>query len=162
VKQKSPEEQPEETLRQFFDAPIGLCYFDRNLRYCYINKWLANINGLSPEEHLGNTIHEIIPDVAAKVVPQLRHVLETGESIIDGEAEATTPATNGGRRFFRHSYHASCDSDGKIIGVSCVVQDLTKLRSDDDTMHDSLETVRSVHERLERVLSLLDPSPDGL
>jgi len=162
MKKKSPRERADESLHEYFDAPIGLCYFDRDFRYEYINKWLADINGFSPEEHLGKTIHEIVPDIAAKVISQLRHVLETGEPIIDGEAEATTPATNSDRKFFRHSYHAALDFDGKIVGVSCVVQDITELRSDDDTMHDSLGTLQSVHERLERVLLLLDPSPGGL
>ena len=29
------------------EAPVGLCYLDRDLRYVQINDWLAAINGLS-------------------------------------------------------------------------------------------------------------------
>ena len=32
--------------RSFDDAPVGLCYFDTDLRYVHINEWLAKINGL--------------------------------------------------------------------------------------------------------------------
>ncbi len=160
MSQKTPEEEAEETLRRFADAPIGLCYLDRDLRYRYINKWLADVNGVSPERHLGKTIHEIIKDVADQVVPQLRRVLETGEPIIDGEAEAATRATPGEQKVFRHSYHPALNTEGEIVGVSCVVQDITELRRDKNDMHDSLVTIQSVHDRLEKVLSLL-PSPPG-
>ena len=140
MKNKTPEEQEEEALRQFANAPIGLCYFDTDLRYRYINRWLADMNGVSPEQHLGKTIQEVVEDVATRVVPQLRRVLETGQPVVDGVAEVATPATDGGRRVFRHSYYAAFDSDGKIVGVTCVVQ---------------------VHEVLESVLSLLDATSSG-
>ena len=46
------------------DAPIGLCLFDRELRFLQINRWLADINGLPVDAHLGKRISEILPDVA--------------------------------------------------------------------------------------------------
>ncbi len=45
-------------------APIGLCLFDTELRYRHINEWLAAINGLSVEAHLGRRISEVIPEVS--------------------------------------------------------------------------------------------------
>jgi PAS domain-containing protein len=36
-------------------APIGLCYFDLDLRYVHINERLAALNGLAVDEHLGQT-----------------------------------------------------------------------------------------------------------
>ncbi len=99
MKEKTPEEQAEEALDRFANAPIGLCYFDVGLRYTYINKWLADMNGLSPELHLGKTIHEVVHEVAVGVVPQLRQVLETGKPIIDGEVEARTAALMRSEKF---------------------------------------------------------------
>jgi PAS domain S-box-containing protein len=142
--EKTPEERAEEVLNRFANAPVGLCYLDCDLRYRYINEWLANMNGLSPEQHVGKTIHEVIKEVAAAVVPQLRRVLETGQSVLDGEVEAPTPGTDGKRRVFRHSYHPALDSDGKIVGVSCVVQDVTDLRFAESTLYEGLEKVRSL------------------
>ncbi len=57
----------EELISMFAEAPIGLCCFDGNLRYVFINNWLAGLNGISVEEHLGRSIREVIPDVAAGV-----------------------------------------------------------------------------------------------
>ncbi|MCH8969329.1 MAG: PAS domain S-box protein, partial [Planctomycetes bacterium] len=58
--------QTEEALREserrlrsvldgLFEAPIGLCFLDRDLRYVFINEWLAKLNGTSVEGHLGRT-----------------------------------------------------------------------------------------------------------
>ena len=50
--------------RSFMYTPIGLCHFDRELRYLCINKWLATINGLPIEEHLGREIADVVPNVS--------------------------------------------------------------------------------------------------
>ncbi len=142
--EKTLEEQAEEVLSRFANAPIGLCYLDSDLRYRYINAWLADMNGISPEQHVGKTIHEVIKEVAVAVVPQLRRVLETGEAVLDGEVEASTPGTDGERRVFRHSDHPALDSDGKIVGVSCVVQDVTELQFAESTLYEGLEKVRTL------------------
>ena len=81
-------------------APVGLCLFDKELRFRHINEWLASINGLSVEAHLGRTISEVIPDVAAGVTSILRRVMETGEPVLDGVVEAETPASPHQNRIF--------------------------------------------------------------
>jgi len=114
--------------RLYATAPVGLCYFDTDLRFLYINEWLARINGLAVEAHLGKIIDEVLPDVAVGVVPQLRHVLQTGEPIIEGEVEAETPAHLGESRRYMHNYYPDRNADGTVVGVSCVVYDITERR----------------------------------
>ncbi len=126
----------------YFVAPVGLCYFDTDLRFLYINEWLASINGLPVEAHLGKPIDEVLEDVAAGVVPQLRHVLETGEPIINGEVEAETPAHPGESRHYMHNYYPDTHQDGTVLGVSCVVQDITERKWAE-------EALREAHEQLE-------------
>jgi PAS domain S-box-containing protein len=118
--------QADEVARLYAVAPVGLCYFDTNLRFLYINEWLARINGLPVEAHLGKTIDDVLKDVADGVVPQLRHVLETGEPIIEGKVEAETPAHPGESRHYMHNYYPDRSKDGTIVGVSCIVQDITE------------------------------------
>jgi len=144
MREKTPVERAEELLGQFANAPIGLCYFDKDLRFRYINQWLADIHGPSPEQHVGKTIHEIIDEVAVRLGPKLRQVLNTGEPILDGEVEASTPATNGELRLFRYSIHPALNSDGQRVGVSTVVQDITELRHSESTLYGGLEKVRSL------------------
>jgi len=126
VDESQPSEQAADPKRIYATAPVGLCYFDTDLRYLYVNEWLARINGLSVKAHLGKTIDEVLKDVAAGVVPQLRNVLETGEPIIDGRVEAETPAHPGESRHYMHNYYPDKDKDGTVVGVNCVVQDITE------------------------------------
>ncbi len=114
--------------RLYAIAPVGLCYFDTDLRFLYINEWLARINGLPVEAHLGKTIDEVIPDITVGVKQQLRHVLQTGEPIIEGKVEAETPAHPGETRHYMHNYYPDKNEDGTVVGVSCVVRDITALR----------------------------------
>jgi len=123
-------------------APIGLCSLDTNLRYLHINNWLAELNGLPAEAHLGRTIREVLPDVAAGVEQQLRKVMETGEPIIDGRVDAETLAHPRVVRNFLHHYYPNRSEDGRIVGVSCVVEDITKRKRVEEALrraHDELE-----------------------
>jgi diguanylate cyclase (GGDEF)-like protein/PAS domain S-box-containing protein len=125
VEEKALSGPSDKIARLFAIAPIGLCYYDTDLRYLYLNEWLARINGVQAEACLGKTLEETVPDLATKVVPRLRHVIETGEAIIDGEIEVETLAHPGTSRHFRHSYYPDKSKDGTVIGVYCAVQDIT-------------------------------------
>lgn len=107
------------------NVDVGTCLFDTELRYLQINRCLAAINGLSVKAHLGRTISEVIPDVSARVEPLLRDVLKTGKPVIDGFVRAETAASPQKKRVFQHSYHAVKSGDGVVIGVRCIVQEIT-------------------------------------
>ena len=136
-------EEIEDLVRE---APVGLCYFDVDLRFVYINEWLANINGLPVQEHLGKRFEELLPDVAAGAAEQLHRVIETGEPVIDGEVEAETPAHPEERRTYQHSYYPRESEDGKVIGVSCIVQDITEARKAHEALHESEGRYRGLFE----------------
>ncbi len=128
------------------EAPIGLCSLDTNLCYIHINDWLAALNGLPVEAHLERTIREVLPEVPAGVEHQLRNVIETGEPLIDGQVEAETPAQPGVVRTFQHSYYPNRSEDGKIMGVGCVVVEITERKRAEAALRDSEIKFRSVTE----------------
>ncbi len=132
-----------EVQRVYKDLPVGLCFFDADLRYVQINDWLAELNGLPAEEHLGRTIGELIPEVAAGVEAELRKVIDTGEPVIGGTIVAETPAEPGVKRRFEHSYYAIKSDDGEVIGISCIVEDVT-VRSE------ALEALQRNRDELEK------------
>ncbi len=116
-----------ERLQQVYrEAPIGLCYFDTDLRFLMINDWLAAINGLPVDDHLGRRISEILPDISEGVEAQLRQVLDTAEPVIGGTVDTETPAHPGRIRSFRHHYYAIKSEVGTVLGVSCVVEEITE------------------------------------
>ncbi len=139
-----PQEEAPAPTRAFMCAPIGLCQFDRELRYLRINNGLAAINGLPVEEHLGRKITDVLPDVANGVERELRHVLETGEPIVNGFVEATTPAHPTSTRTYMHNYFPDRSANGAVIGISCVVQDVSEAKGD---LAEALRELQSVLER---------------
>lgn len=121
-------------LEQIYKGcPIGLCVLDRELRYEHISDRLAEMNGLPAKDHIGKYIGDILPDVAAGVVPQLEQVLRTGRPIEGGAVTAETPANPGIRRTFRHSYYPIFKDD-EVVGVNCAVTEITRrgVRTDID------------------------------
>src|SRR5665648_926961 len=65
-------------LRTFVDAtPVGLGYWDLDLRYRWLNTALAGLSGLPLAEHLGRRAEEIY-DLMPSVVRNLRRVLVSG------------------------------------------------------------------------------------
>lgn len=129
-------------------APIGLCCFDTKLRYVFVNAWLAAINGLSVKEHLGRPISELLPDVAAGVEGQLRGVIETGEPVVGGTVEAETAAQPGVKKCFEHHYDAVKSADGAIVGVSCVVQEVTERKQAEEALRVKTDQLGAVSDAM--------------
>jgi PAS domain S-box-containing protein len=65
-------QQELETL--YRTAPLGMGLVDRDLRYVRVNERLAQFAGMSPEEMLGRTTREVVPEIAPKTEPIYRQV----------------------------------------------------------------------------------------
>ena len=109
-------------------APVGLAFWDRDLRYVRINDTLAALNGRPPAEHLGRTPQEVLPDIGEEVAESLRSVLEGGEPIMNLELTGETPAVPGAQRHWLTSYYPVRSSSGEAIGVGAVVSEITERR----------------------------------
>ncbi len=141
-------------LRHAYDeAAVGLCYFDADLRYVHINKWLAQLNGVPVQKHLRRTVHEVIPDVAAGIEVQLRRVMETNKPIMEGTVEAETPGRPGVRRTFMHNYLPVTADSGQVIGVSCLVQDITARRKAEVGLKARTAELEQANRDLQRALA---------
>ncbi len=155
---KLPDQQFRELELLYRDAPIGLCALDVDLRYLHINSFLAAINGFSVDEHLGRTIAEVVPEVAAGVETQLRQVIGTGEPILEGRVDAETPASPGIVKKYLHSYYPNKGADGKVIGVSCVVQDVTERLRGEQARREREEYLRWIVETVPSGIEEIDVS----
>ena len=110
----------------YHTLPIGLAVLDTDLRFQRINRALAEINGVSPEDHVGRTVREIVPDLADGAESVLRQVLETGEPILDFELQGETAAQPGVTRTWLESWYPLRDSRDRIIGINIVAQEITE------------------------------------
>src|SRR5207248_3112018 len=73
-------------------APVGLGFWDRDLRYVRVNEALARINERPAEDHVGRTFREVVPQLAHLLEPMARRVLETHEPVIALEVASGTPS----------------------------------------------------------------------
>jgi PAS domain S-box-containing protein len=106
-------------------APIGLSYISSKLKFIRINKQLAQIDGLPVSEHIGRTIREVLPEMADIIEPIYRQVIESGEPILDLEVSGSTSAQPGENRCWLASYHPHQDAQGRVMGVSAVIKEIT-------------------------------------
>ena len=111
-------------------ALLGVAILDAGLRYRRIDPDLAAINGLSPAEHLGRTPAEVVPDLAADLLPPMRAVLRTGEPALSRPIAGTTRAAPAGRRWVAGYYPlpptgaAARDGADAPAGVVAVVREV--------------------------------------
>jgi PAS domain S-box-containing protein len=109
-------------------APVGLGFWDRELRYVRVNEALAQINNRSPEDHVGRTFAEVVPQLAHVIEPIARRVLEKGEAVVALEMTGGTPDDPGALRHWRASYYPVLGAGGELIGVGGVVEEITERR----------------------------------
>lgn len=117
--------QEAELALLYHAAPLGLCELDTNLRYLRINERLAHMNGRPVSAHLGRTIGEVVPEVAAEAEPQLRSVLRTGCPIVGVDLAGRTPADPGMQRHWRAQYWPLKDDTGAVYAVSVILEEVT-------------------------------------
>jgi PAS domain S-box-containing protein len=130
-------------------APMGIAIFDKEMRYQQINGPLAEMNGLSPEEHIGRTVREVVPNIIDQVEPLFRQVLVGGQPLPDQVIVGETPKRPGEKREWRESWFPIADSDGTTTGVGVVVQEITEQR----------RVERQLAELGQRISSLMDNTP---
>jgi two-component system phosphate regulon sensor histidine kinase PhoR len=109
-------------------APVGLGFWDRDLRYVRVNDALARINERSAEDHVGRTIAEVIPHLADEVETLVRGVLESGEALIELQITGGTPSDPEEVRHWSASYYPVVGADGELIGVGAVIEETTERR----------------------------------
>ena len=100
-------------------APVGLGFWDVDLRYRRLNSALAALSGLPVSRHLGRSVLDL-PEMSPVLALHLRGVLESGESEHDIEL------TSGDR-----TWMASCfpvRNGPRLLGVGAVAMDVTEQR----------------------------------
>ncbi|HEU4323639.1 MAG TPA: GAF domain-containing protein [Roseiflexaceae bacterium] len=107
-------------------APIGVALLDHELRYLMINASLACLNGPPIEAHLGRTLHEVLPLAADVIAAPCRHVLTTGETLVNVELSGELPSQPGVTHFWLENFYPVYGADGALRGVGVIVTDITE------------------------------------
>ena len=138
-------------LQAVYDgAPVGLSFLDRNLKYININRRLAEMHGLSIEDHYGKTLAEVAPELYPLIEAHVKRALN-GKGTWD--LEIREPASCGhNRRTFLVSYQPAFDEAGEVVGVSCAVKDFTTRK----TAEDRLRQYERLVEGLDEMVAVVD------
>lgn len=105
---------------------VGLGILDRDFRYVRVNQQLADINGVSVDDHIGRTMREVLPELAEDVEALLLSIFETGKPIEHIEIKGETRAQPGVERTWEVSYHPSRNPAGDIVGVLFIIRERTE------------------------------------
>jgi PAS domain S-box-containing protein len=134
------EAQPVQRLAQlqaiYDGAPVGLCFVDSKLRFVSINERLAQFNGRSVAEHLGQPVADMIPEFFRQIEPHLQRALR-GEAVHDLEVETPPMSANDSARTLLANYQPARDEVGEVLGVSVAVIDITSRKEAEHVLRDS-------------------------
>ncbi|ATB42611.1 histidine kinase [Cystobacter fuscus] len=120
-------------------APVGLAFLDGELRYVRVNEMVAAAHGQPMEAFPGRTLAEVLGDEAACIEPLLRRVLETGEMLKGHEFEVPSSGASGVRAHWVGDYFPVRAGDGRVLGVGCVVSDITDRKQQEERMRQTAE-----------------------
>ncbi|GAA1907594.1 SpoIIE family protein phosphatase [Streptomyces sodiiphilus] len=112
---------------QVNQSPVGLAMFDTALRFLRVNPALERICGLGADAMVGHRVGEILPEVEVDSVERaLRHVLRTGEPLVDWRTVGRTPADPVAEHVWSISYYRVHDAAGRTLGVATSAIDVTE------------------------------------
>ncbi|WP_354642161.1 SpoIIE family protein phosphatase [Kitasatospora camelliae] len=140
----------------FEQSPLGIAILDTDLRYTAVNQTLAEMNGVSAEDHVGRTTGETLPERAADEITAIqRQVLATGEPVIDVTLASPVTARSGFRSI---SYSRMTDRAGRVLGISGTVMDVTERYRAVSKVEHARRRLSLLNEFGSRVGDLLDAS----
>ncbi|MFD5713332.1 SpoIIE family protein phosphatase [Streptomyces pharetrae] len=113
--------------RMVAQSPIGLAVLDTGLRYVSVNPALERIDGLRAEEHLGRTVHQVLPKMDPDALESAaRRVMDTGRSVVDRTSVGRTPADPDEDHVWSVSLYRLEDAFNTVLGVALSVVDVTE------------------------------------
>ncbi|HEY9600206.1 MAG TPA: PAS domain S-box protein [Allocoleopsis sp.] len=137
-------------------APVGICFLDKELRYIHINQVLASINGFSIEEHLGRRYRDVLPEMAAQFEPQLQHVLDTGEPMLNVDISGEAPGQPGYHGHWLGNYYPVRNTDGQTVGLGVILADITETKQAEAAAREANRKVVNILESITDAFFALD------
>ncbi|HEY9725326.1 MAG TPA: PAS domain S-box protein, partial [Chroococcales cyanobacterium] len=137
-------------------APVGICFLDKELRYIHINQVLASINGFSIEEHLGCRYRDLLPEMAAQFEPQIQHVLDTGEAMLNVDISGEAPGQPGYHGHWLGNYYPVQNVDGQTVGIGVILADITETKQAEAAAREANRRVVNILESITDAFFALD------
>lgn len=143
----------------FLNAPIGLAFFDGELRLLRINRYLAQYSPNPPERYLNRTATDLISHFPGVTFDDLCRVVNSGAAVVDrvsGEIQASS--VNDGQ-VWQSDYYPVRGEGGDLLGVGAVVRDITRQLLSEQELRQSESRFRILAETLPQIVWVV--RPDG-
>jgi PAS domain S-box-containing protein/diguanylate cyclase (GGDEF)-like protein len=121
----------------FQQSRVGITVVDRDLRFVRVNDVFGIFRDKQQSEIIGRTIAEVLPEIAAQIVPPTQKVLATGKPVVDHEVRAAGLFADG-EHAFRTIRYPVLAAGGTVVGVTSVIVDVTDLRKVQIELDDAL------------------------
>lgn len=127
------------------DSPVGLGFWDTELRYRRLNERLAAMSGVPAQDHLGRSLPEMLGPLGERLEGCLREVLSSGEGVADVELSGATAASPDVERHWRLSFYPVDAANHAVLGVGATVVDVTVERQAAEQQRRLAERERREH-----------------
>jgi PAS domain S-box-containing protein len=134
-------------------APIGICFYDPQLRYVRINPFLTAMNGVPAEDTIGRTVREVIPDIAPEVDTILRSIITSGQPVLDRKIRGVTQRTPKEQRNWLSSFFPIVSHEGDMVGVGTIVKDVSDMIRTQEELSNRNIKLRTLGQLSEMALS---------
>ncbi|EDX74410.1 PAS fold family [Coleofasciculus chthonoplastes PCC 7420] len=148
-----------ETVLNAFIAssPIGIAFFDHDLRYLYANEALATMNGVPLSQHLGRTLWEVVPQMAPEFAPMLDQILQTRQPRLNFEFSGEVQPGIYCHALANH--FPVCLPDGELLGVGVTIMEISELKRVEGALRLS---EAFAHARVQELETLMEITPAAL
>jgi PAS domain S-box-containing protein len=142
LERRQAEEKMQES-RALFDsyvavAPVGIAVLDTDLKYSKINETLADIHGVSIDDHLGKCPSQIIPGrLGREVDKRMQDVLRTHQPTVHEELSGETRSQPGISRWWLASYFPVRGVSPEPTGVGAIVVEITEAKRLEEQLRQS-------------------------
>ncbi len=145
-------------LNAFLDhAPLGIAFFDSDLRYVKVNPYLAQTNGMPVADHIGRTLQEVIPDFPPKLLAAYRQVASPAGQSFNAQIRRRDVHDRELLRDWQIVAFPIRHSKDVSFGAGVVVQDVTERLKAEDILKGQTEILeRMVQERTAELLAEID------
>ena len=111
----------------FDSAPIGIGFWDRDLRSVRVNDALAEMTGFPAADHFGKRIDEILTGREAGTVESWKRIIRTGQPVAPAEIVSETPARPGEKSCWLERWYPVKTGE-EVIGLAATFMDVTDRR----------------------------------
>lgn len=129
-------------------APMGVTFLDRDLRFRRVNEQLARMNGIPAAAHLGRTVAELLPTIGRFARETADEINRTRLPASLREVRGETPAQPGVERVWREHWFPVFDASDEVAGYGVLVEEMTEQRTVEQQREQLIEALKRSEERL--------------